>query len=270
MGGAELDQIAGIHWQVAQATSINNINIIMTDKGTSTQGAENGSGGWLSDITFYGGWYGFLGGNQQYTVSELTFYNCTNGVGLIWDWGWIWPRMTFQGYDIAMYLDPPGASQSDSAGSMYLLDSQFIDCGAVINTFSLGSSEAGTTVFTFDNLYFSSNTIPLHKGLEGTPSSWSATTISSADCAIQSDGTWIDAELMLCGLVVAVVGNETLVTEWQEMLAANGNTNTTVSMDSDDNVDCDRDLHQVCQYVPPKVQGERGYRSPDYTAVTDK
>jgi hypothetical protein len=66
--------------------------------------------------------------------------------------------MTFQGCDIAMDLDPPGASQSDSAGSMYLLDSQFIDCGAVINTFSLGSSEAGTTVFTFHNLYFSSNT----------------------------------------------------------------------------------------------------------------
>lgn len=37
MSRAEQDQVAGIHWQVAQATSISNVNIIMTEKGTSTQ-----------------------------------------------------------------------------------------------------------------------------------------------------------------------------------------------------------------------------------------
>ena len=34
---AKLSGIMGIHWQVAQATSIDNVNIIMTDKSNSTQ-----------------------------------------------------------------------------------------------------------------------------------------------------------------------------------------------------------------------------------------
>jgi len=62
------------------------------------KGAENGSGGWLSDISFNGGWYGFLGGNHQYTVANLDFFNCANGIGVIWDWGWvcILPKVAFR------------------------------------------------------------------------------------------------------------------------------------------------------------------------------
>lgn len=51
--------------------------------------AENGSGGWISDITVEGGLYGFLGGNQQYSVSNLAVRSAKNGVGLIWDWAWV-------------------------------------------------------------------------------------------------------------------------------------------------------------------------------------
>lgn len=61
--------------------------------------------------------------------------------------------------------------------------------------------------------------IPLHKALDSAPSGWSTTTNSSADCATQPDGMWIGAEFMLCKLAFSAVGNETLVTKWQEMLA---------------------------------------------------
>ncbi|PON21542.1 hypothetical protein TGAM01_v209573 [Trichoderma gamsii] len=61
--------------------------------------------------------------------------------------------------------------------------------------------------------------IPLHKALDSAPSGWSTTTISSADCAAQPDGMWIGAEFILCKLAVSAVGNEALVTNWQEMLA---------------------------------------------------
>jgi glucan 1,3-beta-glucosidase len=47
----------GIHWQVAQATSLQNIKFMMTQGGTQ-QGIfmENGSGGFMSDLTFmFGG-----------------------------------------------------------------------------------------------------------------------------------------------------------------------------------------------------------------------
>jgi glucan 1,3-beta-glucosidase len=52
---------AGIHWQVGQATSITNCNFIMAESipGQSATAVgiymENGSGGMVSDLTFFGG-----------------------------------------------------------------------------------------------------------------------------------------------------------------------------------------------------------------------
>ncbi len=55
----------GIHWQVAQATSLQNIRFEMV-KGTPKNGTnaqqgifmENGSGGFMTDLTFNGGKFG--------------------------------------------------------------------------------------------------------------------------------------------------------------------------------------------------------------------
>lgn len=49
-------EVAGIHYQVAQATSTQNIDII-AKSGTGQRGmfSENGSGGQLSDINFRNG-----------------------------------------------------------------------------------------------------------------------------------------------------------------------------------------------------------------------
>lgn len=66
--------VSAIHWQVAQATSLQNILIIAsTDANTTQQGIfmENGSGGFLSDIQFIGGREGFFAGNQQFTTRNL-------------------------------------------------------------------------------------------------------------------------------------------------------------------------------------------------------
>lgn len=51
---------AALHWQVAQATSVQNVHIFMpTTSGTKHLGffTENGSGGFMSDLTFTGGAY---------------------------------------------------------------------------------------------------------------------------------------------------------------------------------------------------------------------
>lgn len=45
--------------------------------------AENGSGGWMSELTFRGGKWGILAGSQQYTVRTLWFYSCANAIGMI-------------------------------------------------------------------------------------------------------------------------------------------------------------------------------------------
>lgn len=73
-------QVCAIHWQVAQGTSLENIYFIMSSAARSTQQGvwkpctnlqigvltsvqiymENGSGGWLSDLTFTGGLFGYV------------------------------------------------------------------------------------------------------------------------------------------------------------------------------------------------------------------
>ena len=59
----------GLHWQVAQATSLSFVKVIMSqDPATQHQGIfmENGSGGVMSDLEFVGGNLGVFVGNQQY------------------------------------------------------------------------------------------------------------------------------------------------------------------------------------------------------------
>lgn len=83
-------KVAALHYQVAQATSIQNVELIALPGGTQIGiSAENGSGGVMSDITFRGGKFGIWGGNQQFTAQRLTFAGCETGVHVIWDWGWV-------------------------------------------------------------------------------------------------------------------------------------------------------------------------------------
>ncbi|GLB35079.1 putative glycoside hydrolase family 55 protein [Lyophyllum shimeji] len=94
----ERPQGTGIHWQVAQATSLINIVFEMSIvPGTAHQGIwmENGSGGFIGDLVFNGGKYGMWVGNQQFTVRNVTINNADTAILNHWNWGW-----TFQGVTI--------------------------------------------------------------------------------------------------------------------------------------------------------------------------
>ncbi|KAL2752051.1 glycoside hydrolase family 55 protein [Sodiomyces alcalophilus JCM 7366] len=86
--------ICGIHWQVSQATSLENIEFYMqfnTDNPDNTQQGiymENGSGGFMADLTFVGGNFGAYFGNQQFTTDHLVFVYCSTAVQVHWDWAW--------------------------------------------------------------------------------------------------------------------------------------------------------------------------------------
>jgi hypothetical protein len=84
----------GIHWQVSQACSLQNLEFIMpdTDKKRTHVGIfmENGSGGFVSDLTFIGGNIGWRAGSQQYTARGLKFSKCMTAVQMVWDWGFNW------------------------------------------------------------------------------------------------------------------------------------------------------------------------------------
>ncbi|KAK1959917.1 pectin lyase-like protein [Colletotrichum sublineola] len=72
---------ACLHYQVAQATSLQNVELVAAP-GSKQVGihAENGSGGGISDVVFKGGAVGIYGGNQQFTAQRLSFDGCTIGV----------------------------------------------------------------------------------------------------------------------------------------------------------------------------------------------
>jgi glucan 1,3-beta-glucosidase len=63
--------ILGLHWPTAQATSVENVVFKASDASGTTQGGlliEDGSGGFVSNLTFYGGSRGLEAGNQYVHV----------------------------------------------------------------------------------------------------------------------------------------------------------------------------------------------------------
>lgn len=75
----------GVHWQVAQATSLVKLHFKMTF-GSNHRGIwiENGSGGFMSDLKFEGGKFGMHVGNQQFLSLRMTFDHCDTAIYISW------------------------------------------------------------------------------------------------------------------------------------------------------------------------------------------
>ena len=137
-----------LHYQVAQATSTQNVLLIA---GPTQNGmyAENGSGGQISDITFQGGAIGLYGGSQQFTAQRLKFEGCTIGVHLIWDWGWVWKSITMNnvGTGFKLVTDSTSGAAAGNIGSASFLDSSFNNVKTVVQisppTSTVGSGSTG-------------------------------------------------------------------------------------------------------------------------------
>ncbi|KAH7035830.1 pectate lyase superfamily protein-domain-containing protein, partial [Microdochium trichocladiopsis] len=151
--------VAAMHYQVAQATTAENI-VIEAKAGTvntlwqTQQGiyAENGSGGVISDITFNGGNFGIYGGAQQFSASRLTFNGCNTGVQLIWDWGWSWKSVTMNSVGVGFKLYNDG--DASRPGSVSIIDSIFNNMGkAAIEMIKPSDGmDQGYTGVTLDNV----------------------------------------------------------------------------------------------------------------------
>ncbi|UKZ74106.1 hypothetical protein TrVFT333_001763 [Trichoderma virens FT-333] len=149
--------VAALHYQVAQATSLTNIQFVVSQNAGTTQQAiyaENGSGGFMSDLIFEGGAFGIYGGNQQFTAMRLQFINCVTAVKLIWDWGWIWREIHISGSQTGIsLLSEDGVHHT---GSLLVQDSTFTNTNTAILTFTpVAQKNAGTTGITLDNVVFS-------------------------------------------------------------------------------------------------------------------
>ncbi|KAK6542029.1 hypothetical protein TWF694_007800 [Orbilia ellipsospora] len=149
--------MAGIHYQVGQATSLTNLKFLMSGAKQHGVYAENGSGGHLSDLTFQGGGFGIWGGSQQFTAQRITFSNVDVAVHLIWDWGFSFKGINVLGGNIGFKLISADGTGPHNTGSIILIDSVFRGTKTAIEVFPASSDlKTGTTGITLENILFTS------------------------------------------------------------------------------------------------------------------
>jgi glucan 1,3-beta-glucosidase len=127
---------AGIHWQVSQATSLQNIVFEMAKgpEGANQKGIfmDNGSGGFMSDLVFNGGAIGAFLGSQQFTSRNMTFNGCDTGIYMNWNWLWTLKSINFNNCKVG--LDMANSPQNQTVGSVLLLDSKFVGTPIGVNS----------------------------------------------------------------------------------------------------------------------------------------
>ncbi|KAJ6459997.1 beta-1,3-glucanase [Mycena sanguinolenta] len=153
------DQFAtGIHWQVGQATSLMNLDFKMSNAtGTKHQGLfmENGSGGFMSDLTFDGGAFGMWISNQQFTIRNVKITNAVSAIYQWWNWGFTWQNIQISNCQVGFDLRTGGLTQATQTdGGVLIVDSQISATGIGIRMSSSQPSSLGGSV-VLDNVAFS-------------------------------------------------------------------------------------------------------------------
>jgi glucan 1,3-beta-glucosidase len=151
------EQAAGIHWQVSQATSIQNVvfNMAKGAKGAGQKGIfqDNGSGGFMTDLVFNGGAIGAFLGSQQFTTRNMTFNDCDTGIYMNWNWLWTMKSNTFNNCKVG--LDMANSPANQTVGSVIMLDSKFVNTPIGVNTsFSSNSIPVTGGSLVLDNVDF--------------------------------------------------------------------------------------------------------------------
>jgi glucan 1,3-beta-glucosidase len=109
---------------------------------------EEGSGGFLNDLVFYGGLYGVQFGNQQYTVRNLTFVGCQTAIKQLWNWGWTYKTLNIIGCDVGIDM------ANSNVGGVTLLDSTFTNVNRALITDRNPANKTGQGSFVMENVRF--------------------------------------------------------------------------------------------------------------------
>ncbi|KAL2016783.1 hypothetical protein VTK56DRAFT_2996 [Thermocarpiscus australiensis] len=147
--------VAGVHWPSSQATSLSNIVFNMSDApGNQHQGLfiEEGSGGYIGDLVFYGGAQAMSIGNQQFTFRNITINNAKTAVQQLWSWGWTYKGVSINNCEVGFDF----TANSDGnlqVGTITILDSEIKNTPIGI---SFGSANASNppaaNSFIFENV----------------------------------------------------------------------------------------------------------------------
>ncbi|KAJ5184442.1 Pectin lyase fold/virulence factor [Penicillium cf. griseofulvum] len=154
---------AGIHWQVGQATSLQNIRFEMIKGGgqaNKQQGIfmDNGSGGFMSDLTFNGGNYGMFLGNQQFTTRNLVFNDCQTAIYMNWNWAWTFKSVKINNCEVGLNMSTSPSNQT--VGSVLMLDSKLTNTPTgIVTAWTQKSIPIGGGDLILDNVDFSGSKV---------------------------------------------------------------------------------------------------------------
>ncbi|KDR79424.1 hypothetical protein GALMADRAFT_223633 [Galerina marginata CBS 339.88] len=161
-------QGTGLHWQVAQATSLMNIVVQMsTASNTAHQGIwmENGSGGFMGDLVFNGGKFGIWGGNQQFTVRNVTVNNAQTGVYSSWNWGWTYQGITFNNCQVGFDIATGGLTTgTQTTGAQAIIDAVATNTPIFLRTSQASNGKLGGSL-VLNNVKL--NNVPVAVGVVG-------------------------------------------------------------------------------------------------------
>lgn len=140
--------ILGLHWPTAQATSVENVVFKASDAPGTQQGGilcESGSGGFMANLTFYGGQFGMDVANQQFTMRNLNFYNAVTAIKQDFNWGWVYKGISITNCTTGIQFGINGNTNPASAtvSSVTLIDSSIVNTKVGISL--QFSTEASTT-----------------------------------------------------------------------------------------------------------------------------
>ena len=168
---------AAIHWQVGQATSLQNLVIDMIPNPTVSAPSgqqtgiymENGSGGFMSDITVNGGAVGAYLGNQQFTSRNMVFNGCGTAVFMNFDWLWTFSQLSITNSYIGIDMTN-GGFVNQIVGSVVVFDSVISASYGIITPYTPGfSSPQAAGSLVLENVDFSGSGVAIAVS-GGTPS----------------------------------------------------------------------------------------------------
>ncbi|CDW97490.1 hypothetical protein [Sporisorium scitamineum] len=141
----------GIHHQVSQATGLFNIHFEMRQDANNSQLGvyiENGSGGFMTDLSFKGG-NGCSLGSQQFTVQNLSFFHCEKAISQLWNWGWSYHAMNITNCTVGLEMRTSPNPESGSQGAASILAYDWT-LSNVDTAFNITTPDSGTLIL--DNI----------------------------------------------------------------------------------------------------------------------
>jgi len=161
--GPQGQEVNGIHWQVSQACSMQNVVFDMkAATPTSKQRGimmENGSGMFMSDIVFNGGNVGAFLGSQQFTTRNFTFNGCNTAIEVPWNFMWTFKSLNIQNCQLGVNITSTNGV-NETAGATIIMDSKIQNTvvGIATSYSAVSFPEAGSTCM-IHNVDFSGTSV---------------------------------------------------------------------------------------------------------------